>query len=177
MAAREDDDDFRAFVTRQWGPLTRTAYLLTGDRGQAEDLVQTALERTHRHWSRILRKDAPEVYVRRAMVNTATSWRRRRRPVEIALLDADTAAAPDEYARAENRHQLLAALRRLPPKTRAILVLRYFEDLSEADIARVVGCSTGSVKSQASRGLARLRNELTIGEAPLRHATLQGGPA
>lgn len=152
------DDDFRAFVGRQWGPLTRTAYLLTGDRGYAEDLVQAALEKAHRRWSRI---EAPELYVRRAMVNTVRSWRRRRRVSEVTLLPVDDAAAPDDpYRRADDRQLVLAALRHLPPKTRAILVLRYFEDRSEADIARLLGCSTGSVKSQASRGLARLRAEL-----------------
>ncbi|WP_204037021.1 SigE family RNA polymerase sigma factor [Micromonospora qiuiae] len=154
---REDDERFRLFVREQWAPLLRTAFLLTGDRGIAEDLVQSALEKTYRRWGRILRKDAPEVYVRRAMVNTAISWRRRRRVVEVPLLETDSTSTPDLHTQAETRHQLLTAPRRLPPKTRAILVLRYFEDLSEADIARVLGCSTGAVKSQASRGLARLR--------------------
>ena len=153
----EDDERFRLFVEKQWGPLTRTAYLLTGDRGNAEDLVQSALEKVHRHWGRIQRTDAPEVYARRVIVNTAISWRRRRRVVEVPLLATDATVAPDPYVQAESRHQLLVALRRLPPKTRAILVLRYFEDMSEADIGRVLGCSVGAVKSQASRGLARLR--------------------
>ncbi|GGM23118.1 DNA-directed RNA polymerase sigma-70 factor [Micromonospora sonchi] len=156
----EDEERFREFVVEQWGPLTRTAYLLTGDRGAAEDLVQSALEKTHRRWGRVLRKDAPGVYVRRVMVNTAVSWRRRRRTVEVPLLEADAITAPDAYHRAENRHHLLGALRRLPPRMRAVLVLRYFEDLSETDIAQVLGCSTGTVKSQASRGLARLRADL-----------------
>jgi RNA polymerase sigma-70 factor (sigma-E family) len=172
----EDEKRFREFVLEQWGPLTRTAYLLTGDRGSAEDLVQAALEKTHRRWGRILRKDAPCVYVRRVMVNTAISWRRRRRVAEVPLLEADAVSAQDAYDRAESRHQLLVALRRLPPKMRAVLVLRYFEDLSEADIARVLGCSTGSVKSQASRGLARLRAELEPASMFL-ETSLQGGPA
>ncbi|GAA3247740.1 SigE family RNA polymerase sigma factor [Dactylosporangium siamense] len=171
-----DDDGFRAFVTAQWEPLTRTAYLLTGDRGAAEDLVQSVLEKSHRRWGRIVRSDAPEIYVRRAMVNTAISWRRRRRVVEVPLLAADAAPAADQYDRADTRQQLLVALRKLPPRTRAILVLRYFEDLSEADIAQVLGCSTGSVKSQASRGLARLRDHVDPypGNAPAR---LQGETA
>ncbi|GAB3068982.1 SigE family RNA polymerase sigma factor [Micromonospora schwarzwaldensis] len=159
MSRHEDDEQFRLFVQRQWGPLLRTAYLLTGDRGTAEDLTQSALEKTHRRWERILRRDAPEVYVRRVMVNTAISWRRRRRPLEVPLLTSDGAPTPDAYARVEERQLLLTALRRLPPRTQAVLVLRYFEDLSEADTARVLGCSVGSVKSQASRGLARLRVE------------------
>ncbi|GAA0365081.1 SigE family RNA polymerase sigma factor [Micromonospora gifhornensis] len=172
----DDEERFREFVSQQWGPLTRTAYLLTGDRGAAEDLVQSALEKTHRRWSRILRKDAPGAYVRRTMINTAVSWRRRRRTIEVPLLDADTIATPDAYQHAESRHQLLAALRRLPPRMRAVLVLRYFEDLSEADVARLLDCSTGTVKSQASRGLARLRADL---EPPstITETSLQEDPA
>lgn len=161
MRTGGEDEQFRVFVRQQWNPLLRTAYLLTGDRGTAEDLVQSALEKTHRRWGRIRRQDAPEVYVRRVMVNTATSWWRRRRPLEVPLLPTDTAPAPDAYAQVEQREQLLAALRRLPPRTQAILVLRYFEDLSEADTAGILGCSVGAVKSQASRGLARLRVQFT----------------
>ncbi|MFU8874475.1 SigE family RNA polymerase sigma factor [Micromonospora sp. SL4-19] len=161
MTSHEDDDQFRLFVQRQWGPLLRTAYLLTGDRGTAEDLVQSALEKTHRRWGRLLRRDAPEVYVRRVMVNTAISWRRRRRPLEVPLLISDSASAPDPYGQVEERELLLVALRRLPPRTQAILTLRYLEDLSETDTAKVLGCSIGAVKSQASRGLARLRAEFS----------------
>lgn len=176
VASTDRDAEFQLFVRTQWGPLTRTAYLLTGDRGTAEDLVQSALEKTHRHWARILRKDAPELYVRRVMVNTAISWRRRRRVTEVPLMAADTAPTTDAYAQAEQRHQLLQALRGLPPRTRAVLVLRYFEDLSEADIARVLHCSAGSVKSQSSRGLARLRAALAPAATAV-PTTLQGDPA
>ncbi|MGW5670919.1 SigE family RNA polymerase sigma factor [Micromonospora sp. NPDC003776] len=161
MTSHEDDDQFRLFVQRQWGPLLRTAYLLTGDRGTAEDLVQSALEKTHRRWGRVLRRDAPEVYVRRVMVNTAISWRRRRRPLEVPLLTSDSAPVPDPYGQVEQRELLLVALRRLPRRTQAILTLRYLEDLSEADTAAALGCSVGAVKSQASRGLARLRAEFS----------------
>jgi RNA polymerase sigma-70 factor (sigma-E family) len=152
-------DDFRAFVEQHWAPLVRTAYLLTGDRGHAEDLVQSALEKTHRRWSRVSGMDAPVAYVRRAMVNTATSWRRRRRVSEVPLLLTDSPAG-DPYAPVDQRQQMLAALRTLPPRTRAVLVLRYFADLSEAETAEALGCSVGSVKSQASRGLARLRDQI-----------------
>ena len=162
-------DDFRAFVDQHWAPLVRTAYLLTGDRGHAEDLVQSALEKTHRRWSRVSRMDAPVAYVRRAMVNTATSWRRRRRVSEVPLLLTDSPAG-DPYAPVDSRQQVLAALRTLPPRTRAVLVLRYFADLSEAEAAAALGCSVGSVKSQASRGLARLREQI---EPTLTPTTLQ----
>ncbi|GAA0575654.1 SigE family RNA polymerase sigma factor [Paractinoplanes ferrugineus] len=152
--------DFRAFVERQWAPLVRTAFLLTGDRGHAEDLVQAALEKTHRRWDQVSTMDAPLAYVRKAMVNTATSWRRRRRFSEVPLVAGD-GPVNDPYGRVDQRQQVLTALRRLPPRMRAVLVLRYFEDLSEADVADALGCSVGSVKSQASRGLQRLRTDLT----------------
>jgi len=168
----EHEDDFRSFVERQWGPLLRTAYLLTGDRGHAEDLVQAALEKTHRRWGRVSRMEAPVAYVRRAMVNTATSWRRRRRVSEVPLLGADGPAA-DPYGQVEQRQQVLAALRELPPRMRAVLVLRYFGDLSEAEVADALGCSTGTVKSQASRGLDRLRTRLAADRAALDPALLR----
>ncbi|XVV10347.1 SigE family RNA polymerase sigma factor [Actinoplanes sp. CA-131856] len=151
-------EEFRAFVEREWAPLLRTAYLLTGDRGHAEDLVQSALEKTHRRWGRVSRMDAPVAYVRRAMVNTAVSWRRRRRVSEVPLLLSD-APAGDPYGPLDQRHEIITALRGLPPRMRAVLVLRYFADLSEAETAAALGCSVGSVKSQASRGLERLRAE------------------
>jgi RNA polymerase sigma-70 factor (sigma-E family) len=160
MTAR-DEDSFRNFVLQWWSPLTRTAFLLTGDRGYAEDLVQAALEKTHRKWSRVAAMESPQAYVRKAMVHTAVSWRRRRRVAEVTLLGTDTTVTNDEYVRIEQRQQIVAALRRLPPKMRAVLVLRYFEDLSEQDIADTLGCSVGTVKSQASRGLDRLRAELS----------------
>ncbi|MFF5078714.1 SigE family RNA polymerase sigma factor [Actinoplanes sp. NPDC000266] len=151
-------EEFRAFVEREWGPLLRTAYLLTGDRGHAEDLVQSALEKTHRRWGRVSRMEAPLAYVRKAMVNTAVSWRRRRRVSEVPLLLSD-APARDPYGPLDQRHEVITALRGLPPRMRAVLVLRYFADLSEAETAATLGCSVGSVKSQASRGLERLRAE------------------
>jgi RNA polymerase sigma-70 factor (sigma-E family) len=153
------DDGFRAFVEQQWGPLVRVAYLLTGDRGHAEDLVQAALEKTHRKWARVSRMEAPVAYVRKAMVNTATSWRRRRRVSEVPLLVTDSPAV-DANGPVEQRQQVVAALRTLPPRMRAVLVLRYFADLSEAEVADLLGCSVGTVKSQASRGLDRLRTHL-----------------
>ncbi|GAB2614891.1 DNA-directed RNA polymerase sigma-70 factor [Paractinoplanes abujensis] len=154
------DDGFRAFVEQHWAPLVRIAYLLTGDRGYAEDLVQAALEKTHRKWGRVAKMEAPVAYVRRAMVNTATSWRRRRRVGEVPLLTTD-GPSTDPYGSVEHRQQVVAALRTLPPRMRAVLVLRYFGDLTEAEIAETLGCSAGTVKSQASRGLERLRELIT----------------
>ncbi len=173
MTSTDDEDGFRAFVQQWWSPLTRTAFLLTGDRGYAEDLVQAALEKTHRKWARVGRMAAPQAYVRKAMVNTAVSWRRRRRVAEVTLLGTDTTLDRDEFVRVEQRQQIVAALRQLPPKMRAVLVLRYFEDLSEQDIADALGCSVGTVKSQASRGLERLRAEISSTH-PSAGATLLG---
>ncbi len=170
--AADEDDGFRAFVERWWAPLTRTAYLLTGDRGHAEDLVQSALEKTHRRWGRVGAMAAPEAYVRRAMVNTAVSWRRRRRFAEVPLLATDRTTADDEYRHVDQRQQVVAALRKLPPRMRAVLVLRYFEDLSEQDVAGALGCSVGTVKSQASRGLERLRAQLDPADPSLNAALL-----
>lgn len=123
----DDDETFRDFVVRQWEPLSRTAYLLTRDRGLAEDLVQAALEKTHRHWRRIERADSPEVYTRRVMINTAISWRRRRRWAEVPLLPSDEGrpgGQADRYGQVDNREVLLRALRRLPPRTRAAFTRR-----------------------------------------------------
>jgi RNA polymerase sigma-70 factor (sigma-E family) len=164
---------FREFVRAQWTPLTRTAYLLTGDRGTAEDLAQAALEKVHRRWNRVRSVENPAAYARRTLVNTAISWRRRRRVAEVPLLATDAATVPDAYDRVADRDVVLAALRGLPKRTRAVLVLRYYEDLSEADTAEVLHCSLGTVKSLASRGLARLRQQLAPPLAPTDRPSFQ----
>ncbi|AGL20013.1 SigE family RNA polymerase sigma factor [Actinoplanes sp. N902-109] len=172
---RTPDDGFPEFVRAQWGPLTRTAYLLTGDRSYAEDLVQTALEKTHRKWRKVAALESPVAYVRRVLVNTAISWRRRRSHGETPAMPPDTVRARDPYPQVEERQQLLAALRTLPPRMRAVLVLRYFEDLTEPDTAAALGCSVGTVKSQASRGLQRLRHQLE--GTPITAVPLEESPA
>lgn len=157
---RESEADFADFVA-QWSPaLLRVAYLLTGDRWMAEDLLQTALLKTSRRWSRIADHQAAYPYVRRVLVTTQASWRRRRRVTEV-LIDQlpDDRLTHGEPAAVPGR--ALAALETLPPRMRAVIVLRYYEDLSETETAAALGCSIGSVKSQASRGLARLRAVLT----------------
>ena len=155
-----DEEAFREFVTARWTALLRTAYLLTGDHGRAEDLVQTTLEKMHRHWRRIERKDAPDAYARRVMTNLAISQSRRRRFRETSIAFAPQIAARDGANSADAvavRDEVWRALLLLPPRMRAVLVLRFFEDLSEAEVARTLECSEGTVKSQTSRGLARLR--------------------
>jgi RNA polymerase sigma-70 factor (sigma-E family) len=156
-----DDDRLREFVRQSWPRLLGTAYLLCGDRYEAEDLVQTALVKVVRSWSRIERRDDPYVYARAVLANTATSrWRRRKRHDELMADHRPPASVPDPAGGVVLKDAVWRALDTLPTRTRAVLVLRYFEDLTEAQVASILGCAVGSVKSQASRGLARLRNEL-----------------
>ena len=155
------EDEFREFVTARWSALLRTAYLLTGNRERAEDLVQSALVRAHRHWPKIQREGRSEAYVRKTMVNLNTDWWRRLGSREHAVASVpDARPGPDAYAAFDLHDELWAALRELPARMRAVLVLRYFEDLSEAETAALLGCSAGTVKSQSSRGLGRLRHAL-----------------
>ncbi|MPQ96421.1 SigE family RNA polymerase sigma factor [Modestobacter sp. I12A-02628] len=154
----DEDEAFRDFVAGQRRALLRTAYLLAGDHGHAEDLVQVALLKTHRHWARVISRGDPTAYVRRVLVTTHTSWRRRRASTEQVLETMPDQAGP---AVPERDDELLHALRTLPPRMRAVVVLRFYEDLSEAQTAELMGCSVGTVKTQSSRAMARLRDLLT----------------
>ena len=161
------EDDFARFVRARWDSLVRTAYLLTGDRGRAEDLVQTTLVKVHRRWSHVA-AESPYAYTRAALANESASWWRRRRVAESlgdVPVHADRAHG-DAYAAVDARDELARAVLRLPPRMRAVIVLRYFEDLSEADTAAALGMSAGSVKSQASRGLERLRTVMQEQDDP-----------
>ncbi|MBO9523934.1 MAG: SigE family RNA polymerase sigma factor [Nocardioidaceae bacterium] len=154
MATAAESDAFDAFVRARLPHLLRFARALSGDEHAAADLVQDALERTLLGWRRIVSED-PEGYVRRAMVNRSVSvWRKQRRE---RLTDDPP---PQRYDDPERDHALFAALRRLPPRQRAVVALRYYEDLSEAQTAAVLGCSVGTVKSQAHQAMARLRELL-----------------
>ncbi|WP_232838529.1 SigE family RNA polymerase sigma factor [Streptomyces geranii] len=154
----ELEAQFHDFVRARWSHLVRTAYLLTGDAHHAEDLTQTALAKAYRSWRRVSRSDNPEAYVRRMLVN-CNSDRFRKRRVREALTDAppERAGRDEAVSWADERSALLGALAQLPPKQRAVVVLRYWEDLSEGEVADTLGCSQGTVKSQASKGLAKLR--------------------
>jgi RNA polymerase sigma-70 factor (sigma-E family) len=158
-AGPDPQDAFRDLVASRWGALVRYAYLFTGDRGDAEDLVQQSLERTWRRW-RTVRIDAPEAYVRAAIANAAAARGRAHRlrvtSWELAGSAAETLTAADDAPAAE-REPLWLALADLPPRMRAVVVLRVWEDLSEAETARILGCAAGTVKSQLSRALERLR--------------------
>lgn len=156
-----ENEEFQGFVAARWTALVRTAYLLTGDQQLAEDLVQTALERTFRHWASLRRRDAAEAYVRQTMYREqVTSWRRRR-VREVAAADLPE---PRQHSSAvepvEDRLVLRAALDRLGRRQRAVLVLRFFEDLSERQVADALGIGVGTVKSTSHRALAHMREAL-----------------
>jgi RNA polymerase sigma-70 factor (sigma-E family) len=158
--------EFERFVAESTEPLLRAAYLVVGDLAEAEDLVQECLIKVARRWPRVRTMDHPRAYARRVLINLALdgSGRRVRHRGELELVDAlqdghDEASARD-LAAVDSRAELEQALAMLAPRQRAVLVLRYFEDLSEADTAAVLGCSLGTVKSTASRALVRLQSTL-----------------
>jgi RNA polymerase sigma-70 factor (sigma-E family) len=160
MRTREAEVSFEDFVAARSGSLLRTALLLAGqNRAEAEDLLQLALERAYRHWGRVSRGGDPERYVRAILANaSADRWRRAARRAERPLLASDIGlTVPDRTNEVDNRDYLLRALAGLPPRQRTVLVLRYFDDLSEAETAQMLGCTVGTVKSHAARGLVRLR--------------------
>ncbi|HWL36940.1 MAG TPA: SigE family RNA polymerase sigma factor [Frankiaceae bacterium] len=155
-----DEDAFRDFVVGRSPSYLRTAYLLTGDWGHAEDLLQTSLAKVYRQWARLADRENLDAYVRRVMVNTQTSrWRRAWR-AERPTASVPDSAAPDAVGASDDRDRLRRALLTLPARQRAVVVLRHYEDMSEADVATTLGCSVGTVKSQCARGLARLREAL-----------------
>ncbi|MFG3441310.1 SigE family RNA polymerase sigma factor [Nonomuraea sp. NPDC047897] len=150
--------DFRQFVIDRSGALFRTAYLLTGDRHAAEDLVQSALAKTAARWRDLRDPAAIEGYVRRAMYHEQVSWWRRRSRVAEVSTGLPPDRPGDGHADAADlRLVMRAALNRLTPRQRTMLVLRYFEDLSETEIARLLGVRVGSVRSQIYRSLDRLK--------------------
>lgn len=147
---------FEEFMAARWSALFRTAYLLTGDRHDAEDLLQTALARTCVRWSSIRDKGAADAYVRTAMARQAQhGWRRRGREL---VTDELPDGGHDHLALRADHLALWAEVRRLPPRMRAVIVLRFFEDLSVVETARELGCSDGAVKSQTHHALKRLRS-------------------
>jgi RNA polymerase sigma-70 factor (sigma-E family) len=162
MDVREDPA-FEAFVRTQSAALLRTAYLLTGDRGDAEDLLQTALLRSLRHWRAA--RSAPAAYVRRVLVNLCRdNWRRSAvRPRELPLLPGADAVRPVDGPADQigQRRDLVSALALLPPAQRAVIVLRFVDDLSVAETAALLGIADGTVKSYTSRAIAAMRESLT----------------
>jgi RNA polymerase sigma-70 factor (sigma-E family) len=162
MARPPSDETFTEFVVASWPSLYRTAYLLLGDRDLAEDLVQTALAKTYASWGRVRDIGAARAYARTTLVNTASSWFRKRgwRPterIETGSYDEDPTA----------RRDMAATLARLAPRQRAVVVLRFYEDLSIAETAKALHCSEGTVKSQTSDALNKLRGLLGEAVIPL----------
>jgi len=147
--------------------MLRSAWLLTGgDWALAEDLAQTALGEVWRHWDRVSRMDVPDAYAHRVLINTFLRWRGRRWTAEISTEHLPvTAAVPAEFAQVEIRESLRLALRQLTARQRAVITLRYFEDRTEAETAEIMGCSVGTVKSQASKAIARLRKHPGLADA------------
>jgi RNA polymerase sigma-70 factor (sigma-E family) len=169
-----DDDGFREFVQVRYVDLLRTAYLLTGSRDAAQDLVQNALVKAMSRWSRV---NDPTAYLRRTMVNERTARWRRIGSREFVTTMLPERWRPDAADRVVERDELLRALAQLPSRMRAVLVLRYWEDLSAADTAAILGCSVGTVKSQAARGLAKLRVLLAPATAAHTVEVIRGGKA
>jgi RNA polymerase sigma-70 factor (sigma-E family) len=153
--------DFTAYLQARQGRLLRTAYLLTGDQHQAEDLLQTSLAKLYLAWDRVQDRESVDGYVRRIMVNECNSlwrraWRRRELSTDQVPDGAGETPAYDDGAGTA----LWAAVQTLPRKARAVLVLRYYEELTEAETAEVLGIAVGTVKSQTSRALATLRERV-----------------
>jgi RNA polymerase sigma-70 factor (sigma-E family) len=161
------EEDFEAFVAARAGALVRVARGLLRDPHHAEDVVQDVLVKAHQHWAHIVARESADAYVRRMLVNATTSfWRRAvRREQAVAVLPVTL--GPDEAAAFDERQRMLAALRLLPPKQRAVLVLRHYEGLADAEIADIMRTSVATVRSNAHRGLANLRDRL---------ATVDGRP-
>jgi RNA polymerase sigma-70 factor (sigma-E family) len=157
-----DSEEFTAFVVARSPALLRVAYLLTGNERAAEDLLQSALLATLRHWGRIRDRDSLDAFVRRVMVNERRAWFRRRTSGEVVSADVVDVPISDVVERLGDVDVVRRALLDLPRRQRAVVVLRYFDDLPEAEVARILGTSVGTVKSQTSKALVKLR--LALGQ-------------
>lgn len=165
---RDDEEErFREFVVGRWPTLVRLAYGLTGDRALAEDLAQTTLAKVYASWSKVSRAQDQDAYTYRILCNANHGRFRKQRVSEHVQASVPEQALADSTEASDERTVLRAALMELPPRQRAAVILRYFGDLSEAQTAAVLGCSVGTVKSQTSVALARLRKS--------RHLSPEGG--
>lgn len=158
----ESDEEFREFMRGRWPAMLRLAYGLTGDRGHAEDSAQAAFARAYASWSRIKRTDDPDAYVRRIVINENRNRFRKRRVPEYLPGELPETVTQDTASAWGERSALLAALRELGPRQRAVVMLRYWLDISEAETAAALNCSVGTVKSQASRALTALREVAAV---------------
>jgi RNA polymerase sigma-70 factor (sigma-E family) len=169
LASRDDRRrvEFEQFVAGSTDSLLRTAYLVVGDLAESEDLVQECFVTVAKRWPRVRAMDHPRAYARRVLLNLALDGSSRRSRRRLELQQSETIdgrldeRSSGELTAVDTRSELVAALARLPPRQRAVLVLRYFEDLSESETAAALRCSVGTVKSTASRALTRLQSTLT----------------
>jgi len=151
------EDDFQVFMVARWPALLRTAYLLTGNRHDAEDLAQAALARAFSKWSRVRRADNPDAYVWRIMINVNVDRIRKLKGREWLTHRLPEHPAADRSEEVVARGALLDALGRLPAQQRAVVVLRYMEDRTESEVAQLLGVGVGTVRSHAARARAKLR--------------------
>ncbi|HET9897587.1 MAG TPA: SigE family RNA polymerase sigma factor [Streptosporangiaceae bacterium] len=159
------EEEFAEFVGARERVLQRSAWMLTGDWALAEDLVQTALARCWLRWEKITRRDDPEIYVRRAMLNTWLTWRRRRWRAETATAELPDSPAPGDMASEVATRQVVRQLMdSLTDRQRIVLVLRVVDDLSQAQVAQILNCPIGTVKSTMSQALVRLRDDSRLAE-------------
>jgi RNA polymerase sigma-70 factor (sigma-E family) len=171
-----DEAAFREYVIRRGGALLRIALLLTSNRADAEDLLQAALAKTYLAWDRIQDRAALDSYVRRAMVNTQISWWRRRRVEEYPTSDLPDQAVTDHVPSGDIQDTVRRALDRLPRRMRAAVVLRYYEDMTEPEIADALGVSRGTVRSTVSRAVAKLRTDAELSGRVPRQPTTAAEP-
>ena len=170
------DDGFDRFMAERWPRVVRSAFLLTGNQHDAEDLAQAAFERACAAWGRVRRADNPDAYLHRVLVNCNRGRFRKRRVIEnpVAVLPEGLQLVGDHSEAHSERDALMAVLNDLAPRQRAVIVLRYYEDLTEAQTADILRCSVGTVKSQTSKALARLRKNGRLAEFAQTSKTQKG---
>jgi RNA polymerase sigma-70 factor (sigma-E family) len=156
------DEEFRDFMQHRWPAMVRLAYALTGDQGHAEDVAQAAFSRAYASWPKIRRTGNPEAYVRRIVINENRNRFRKQRVAERLTGAPPESSSADSTRQYDERSALIAALQRLGPRQRAVVVLRYWLGLTEAEAAAELNCSVGTVKSQTSRALATLRQSAEL---------------
>jgi RNA polymerase sigma-70 factor (sigma-E family) len=171
---QSDEDHFSAFVAANSATLFRTAYLMTGDYQRAEDLLQTTLVRVYQRWTRVEEMERPVAYARKVLVNQAISWWRRRSSHELPVLLRDERAWDGRLDDVGEHERVWAAVLSLPPRQRAVTVLKYYEDLSEAEIAATLDMAPGTVKSH---GHAAARRLAVLLAEPSDRPVLPSGPA
>jgi len=155
--ARRDSEAFTAFVLASQPRLRRTAYLMCGDWDLASDYVQDALVRVYRHWPRLRSEPEAQAYARKAVVSVVIDAKRRRSSTEVPVASVVDRVGQDVTTRSDDRDLLGRCLAQVPARQRACLVLRHYDDLSVSEVATILGCSEGTVKSQTARGLEHLQ--------------------